>query len=106
MRKIISRRLCPIVPFVALSMIMISCTKDIIETPKKSDLPQRVALVSDYNELKTFLAWCIQLPQDKIQYDSKSEEFFVPNTFVREKLETVRIQLNQAQVYREYLDKK
>jgi hypothetical protein len=90
----------------AICIIATSCSKEKLETTKKLEITTEVNNSEDHNQLKAFLAWCIQLSPDTLKYDTTSKEFYVPNTIVREKLEVVREEYNKAAEYRLNFERK
>ena len=81
----------------------ISCSK------QEDSNPRPVAAkvqYENYDKLLAFFSWCIQVPMDSIKLDSKTNELYVPNTIVREKLERVRQEYEQANIYKENFEKK
>lgn len=81
----------------------ISCSKQEDSNPR----PVAVKVqYENYDQLLAFFSWCIQVPTDSIKLDPKTNELYVPNTIVREKLERIRQEYEQANIYKENFEKK
>lgn len=59
-----------------------------------------------YDKLLDFFAWSIQVQKDNIKFDSKTNEFYIPKTVVREKLERIEEEYNVANLYRDNFENK
>lgn len=73
-----------------------SCSKDVDQNLKG----ETTAQTKDYDKLLNFFAWSIQVPKESIKFDSNTQEFYIPNTVAREKLERVRSEYEKANIYK------
>lgn len=84
--------------------------KESLEDMQMEKLSEKNNSISDqkieHDKLLAFFAWSIEVPVDSISFDPSSDELFIPNTIVREKLERVREEYSRANVYKDNFEKK
>ncbi len=61
---------------------------------------------SQQEKLLSFFAWSVQLPKDSIGFDSKTSEFYIINTNLRERYSRVEEEYNKANIYHNEFENK
>jgi hypothetical protein len=74
----------------------LGCSKDNDQNLQKEPITQ----VKDFDKLLSFFAWSIQVPKNQIKFDKNTNEFYLPNTVAREKLERIQEEYEKANIYK------
>lgn len=82
---------------------VVGCKKDEKSITEVSSVSKQK---TQHAKLLSFFAWSVQLPEDSIKFDSKTKEFYIVNTNLREKLSRVEEEYNKANIYHNEFEKK
>lgn len=92
----------------AMTVIMFSisgCTKDEVHQHVPASKSEQKAEIADFDELHDFIAWAVQVPKESIKFDSLNNEFFIPDSEMRESIEKVRTEYQRADAYKGNIEK-